>query len=350
MLPFLLIACAEHIVFDTPIPDDGTFPRAEPTAEALARYQAAAAFSAEAGGRAVMVLQGGSVVFEDYQNGHGAEEPAELFSGTKSFNCAMALAAIEEGLLDLDESAADTLTEWAEDPDKSKITPRHLLQFTSGLKADQRMLTFDGMRTDQKIADKYAYAIDQPLETEPGEVFEYNGTHLLAFGALMARKTGQDPVAYLEAKIFEPITFRYAGWNRDTVGNPMLAFGAWTTANEWAKYGELVLHDGAWDGVQVLPAGAFNQCFQGSEPMPSYGLTFWLNNELTADQAELVPAKGVVGGERTFIHGPADMVTAAGAHDQRLYIVPSMDLVVVRLSDGSRKWLDSEFLGLLFGE
>lgn len=346
----LLLACADRVVFDTPIPDDGTFPRAEPSEEELARFQSAARFSRRSGGRAVMVLQGGAVMFEDYQNGHGPEEPTELFSGTKSFSCAIALAAMDDGLLDPDEPVATTLTEWAEDPDKSRITARHLLQFTSGLQEDFWNLTYDTMLLDPQIEDTYAFAMDQPLVTEPGEAFEYNGTHLPVFGELITRLTGMDPVAYLEDRLFTPITFRYAGWNRDPSGNPTLAFGTWTTANEWAKFGVLVRDDGLWQGEQVFQPGAFDLCFQGSEPMPAYGWTWWLNAELTAAQAALVPAEGVVGGQRTFAEAPADMITAAGAHDNRLYIVPSQDLVVVRLGDGSRRWLDSEFLGRLFGE
>ncbi|MDP2309597.1 MAG: serine hydrolase [Pseudomonadota bacterium] len=345
-----LLACGPRILFDAAIPDDGTFARATPDAATLARFEAAAAYSEAHAGRGMMILQGDVVMFEDEQNNHLAETPTELFSGTKSFSCAIALAAIEDGLLDLDELAVDTLDEWADDTEKSAIRVTDLLHFTSGLKEDFFALTLDGMYEEQRIEDKYAFAVAQPMVTPAGETFEYNGTHLPVFGEIITRKTGEDPLSYLEARVLDPITFRHAGWNHDPSGNPMLAFGAWTTTNEWAKYGVLVRDDGAWQGTQVLPAGQFDTCFVGSESMPAYGLAFWLNEELTAAQAEEVPVGGIVGGQRVFPSAPADLVVAAGANDNRLYISRSLGLVVVRVSDRDILWRDDAFLALLFGD
>lgn len=342
-----LLACRAHLVFDAPIADDGTFPRAKPTPAALARYRAAAAYSAARDGRAVMVLEGTSVVFEAYQNDHPAEEPTHLFSGTKSFACAMALAAMEDDLLRLDEPVADTLEEWSDHPEKRRILVADLLHFTSGLEDDFWRLTWDGLLEDPRVTDKYALAIAQPLASHPAEAYDYNSTHLTVFGALLARKTGKDPVDYLDARVLGPLSLRTAGWIRDPAGNPMLAYGAWTTANEWAKYGVLVRDDGVWQGAAILPTGAFATCMQGTEAMPAYGLAFWLNAELTEAQAAEVPHAGVRGGQRLFPSAPADLVIAAGARDNRLYILPSRGLVVVRLGDGSREWRDDAFLALL---
>jgi CubicO group peptidase (beta-lactamase class C family) len=345
-----LLACAPRILFDGSIPDDNTFARGTPDAATLARFEAAAAYSERHAGRGLMILQGDVVVFEDEQNDHPAGTPTEIFSGTKSFSCAIALAAIEDGLLDLDEPAVDTLDEWSGDTQKSAIRVTDLLHFTSGLKEDFFALTLDGMNEDQRIEDKYAFAVAQPIVTPAGDTFEYNGTHLPVFGEIITRKTGQDPLTYLEARVLDPITFRHAGWNHDPAGNPMLAFGAWTTTNEWAKFGVLVRDDGVWQGTQVLPAGQFDTCFVGSAAMPAYGLNFWLNEELNEGQATEVPVGGVKGGQRLFPSAPDDLVVAAGANDNRLYISRSLDLVVVRVSDRDLFWRDDEFLRLLLGE
>ena len=102
-------------------------------------------------------------------------------------------------------------------------------------------------------------------------------------------------------------------------------------------------------GVVMAP-GAFSACFSGSKQMPAYGLNWWLNAEITDEQAKLVPAAGVVGG-RLFPSAPADTVAAAGAMDSRLYIIPSLDLVIVRMGGGSLGWKDDEFLAeILAGE
>lgn len=344
----LLSGCSQHQRFDDPLFDDGTFERAEPSPEEIAGFEAAAAYSERENGRALMVLRGDEVIFEDYENDVGAEEPTEIYSGTKSFSCATAMLAIEDGFLDLDEPAADTLTEWQDN--RGDIKVRQLLQFTSGLKEAYWRLTYDGLIVNQRVEDKYQVAVDQPLHSAPGSTFEYNGTHLLAFGELIKRKLDRDPVDYLTERVFDPIGMRFSGWNRDPDGNAMLAFGAWTTANEWLKYGVLVRDDGLWQGEQVMAPGAFSACFSGSKQMPAYGLNWWLNAEITDEQAKLVPAAGVVGG-RLFPSAPADTVTAAGAMDSRLYIIPSLDLVIVRMGGGSLGWKDDEFLAeILAGE
>jgi len=259
------MACRAHATFDEPLFDDGTFVRGVATDEERARFEAAAAFSEQEHGRAMMVLRGDEVIFEDYENGHGAAEPTEIYSGTKSFMCPIALLAIQDGLLDLDEPVSDTIAEWRTDtevsPDggrKSDMRVTDVMHFTSGMKDDFWRLTWDGLKEHQRVDDKYAVAIDEPLKTKPGTTFEYNGTHPLVFGELIKRKTGQDPVQYLRDGVLDPIGMRFSGWNQDPSGNSMLAYGAWTTANEWLKYGALVRDDGRWEGEQVLPAGAFD--------------------------------------------------------------------------------------------
>ncbi|MFZ5480176.1 MAG: hypothetical protein ACOZNI_25660 [Myxococcota bacterium] len=84
--------------------------------------------------------------------------------------------------------------------------------------------------------------------------------------------------------------------------------------------------------------------------MPAYGLGWWPNAEVDAAQAAEVPAKGIGGGRHVFWPAPADLVAAAGANDNRLYVVPSADLVIVRLGDGHAGWRDGEFLAAIYGE
>lgn len=348
----ILAGCRSPIVFDTPIVDDGTFARGTPTEAELARFHAAAEYSERADGRAVMVLRGEEVIFEDYENGHGAEEPTELYSGTKSFMCPVALLAIGDGVLDLDEPVSDTITEWQSDADgrKQDILVSDLLHFTSGLKDDRRNLTFDGLHEPQRIEDKYAFALDEPLVHDPGTTFEYGSTHPMVFGEVIKRKVGADPVAYLRDRLLDAVGMRFAGWNTDPSGNSMLAYGAWTTANEWMKFGVLVRDDGLWAGEQLVPAGAFATCMDATPQMPAYGLNWWLNAELDDEQAAQVPTAGVNGGGRMMPHAPADLFMAAGAKDSRLYIIPSLDLVVVRLGGGSWRWRDDAFLEALLGD
>ena len=90
-------------------------------------------YNRSVGGQTLVVMHQGKVILEDYTNGGKKERFMMLASGSKSFNGIVALAAIEDGIITLDEKVSDSLTEWKEDPLKSLITYRHLLTLTSGL-------------------------------------------------------------------------------------------------------------------------------------------------------------------------------------------------------------------------
>jgi CubicO group peptidase (beta-lactamase class C family) len=340
----LLAGCAEKLSFDTPIPVDDTFETATPTPEALARYERASVYSAEHAGVSFIVLEGDAVVFARAHGEHTLEEPRHLFSGTKSFSCALAQVAVADGLLDLDERVALTLTEWDGVPDKTDVTVRQILHLTSGLEQSFWKLSRDGMLLEQKVVDKYALAVDLEVATTPGSTYEYGSSEFMVFGELMKRKLGSDPLDYLDERVLQPIGMRTAGWHRDPSGNPMLPYGAWTTAHEWAKFGVLARDDGMWQGERLVAQGAFAECWQGSDANPAYGLTWWLNRATDADIPVSVPA-----GQTLMGDAPEDAVVAAGHDDQRLYVVPSRDVVVVRLSEGDRQFDDAEFLALVLG-
>ncbi|MFT4979063.1 MAG: CubicO group peptidase (beta-lactamase class C family) [Myxococcota bacterium] len=293
----------------------------------------------------MLVVQGDDLIFESYAPDNGAATPHPLWSGTKTFTCALAMAASGQGLLDLDEPAADTLPQLSDG--REGITARHLLQLTSGLRDDWRALSLDGFyETDkQRIDDKYAHALGQPLRTRPGVTFRYGSVHHTLLGALMAQKLGGDPLAWLESEVLDPIGFRYAGWVRDPADNPMWSYGAWTTGAEWLRLGVLLRDDGLWQGQRILPEGTLDACSTGSTANPAYGLGMWLNEDPGPVDLRKI-AHFETDGRILYAEGPADLVAAGGARGQRLYILPSQDMVVALLTD-SRQFTDSEFLARL---
>ncbi len=334
----------------TPIPLDSSFVVGRPDSLRHAGYLAAAEYSQQHGGTALLVLDGDSLVFESYHNAGAADRPLHIFSGTKSFSGVLAVAAVEDGLFELDELVAETLPQWAGDARKQRISVRHLLSFTSGLEQSMVNLTMDGLNQRQRVADKYAYALELETGHEPGAWFEYGSSHLTVFGAFVKKKLGEDALSYLQRRIFGPIGMRVAGWNRDGVGNPMLPYGAWTTAREWLKFGKLLRDDGRYEGRQILQPGSLAVCFEGSQALPCYGLTFWLNQPVDAARGpQLVPQLKRNAGKGPVIYeaGPADLVAAAGFNGNRLYVIPSLGLVIARQGDGEEGFVDRELLELL---
>lgn len=322
-------------------------------AAAHADYRSAAEYNAQKGGVSLVAVKGGAIAFEDYPNRGDAASAFDLASGTKSFSCAIAAAAVKDGLLDLDEKAALTIGEWKSDPLKSQITLRHILNLTSGVRP-----------TPIGRAPSYAAAIAEPSSAAPGAEFAYGPVNFQIFGEIMRRKLAAyqsgrypDALAYLQARILDPLGVAPAAWKRGADGQPTLPQGAKFTARDWARYGQLVLSNGEWNGESLVDRTAFASCFDGSPVNPGYGLAFWLN--AAPSEETLAASRVITAASDLYTHPrrgelPADLVMAAGAGGQRMYIVPSMNLVVVRQYPrlferrfgrrGAEKFSDVEFL------
>ncbi len=311
-------------VFTASIPDDAPISKES--------VLAAAEYSAANKGVSFLVMYDGQTVYADYPGGGAADRDHELASGTKSFTGVMAIAAIEDGIIDsLDERVGDTITEWKSDPQKSKITVRHLLNLTSGLEPEG-----DG----RSKVPSYKVAIARPSIHAAGEKFDYGPTHFQCFGEFLRRKlkasgSSDSPLDYLQRRIFDPIGLKYGRWRRDEDGNAHLPSGASLTAIEWAKFGEFIRLGGRWDDVQIIPKDKLDQCFVGEDTNPAYGLTFWLNREVDPIKRRSILQLRFATDDVTDLKKvPADLVFAAGAGKQRLFISRDAKLVVVRQANG----------------
>lgn len=312
-------------------------------------FDKAAAFSESSNGVSLLVMQYGKVLYERYAPRNGPRIPRELASGTKSFTGVMACLLARDGLLDLDERVSITITEWRGVPGKMDITVRQLLSLTSGLKTG-------GERGN---VPTFRAAIESPLVTPPGTVFSYGAVPFQVFGELVKRKLGgKDPVKYLEERLFGPLGIKPARWTRGEDGNPHLSSGAAFTARDLAAFGEFVRLGGAWRGSPLVDGALLAECLAGSAANPAYGLTFWLNRETSAELRAKIPQLEN-GSEYLYDldYVPKDLVFAAGSGMQRLYIMPSLGLVIVRQGDRIKESLagayrsgfsDREFFRLLF--
>ena len=311
----------------------------------------AAQYSDGRNGTAVLVIQDGQTVFEHYANGGRGDAGWPIFSGTKSFWGIAALIAVGEGLFQLDDRAADTITEWRSDPRKSKITIRQLLNFTDGI---------DGapyLHRDS-VPDRNAMALRVPAVATPGSAFIYGPSHLQIFGELLRRKlNGRNTYSYLQEHVLGPLGISGIEYKRDSRGNPLLATGFHLSARQWARLGEMVLGHGSIEGRQIVSADLLQRAFTGSAANPSYGLTFWLNRPAgflarEADIERLLDLRWQRASWRGICISrlaPPDMIVGLGSHYQRLFIIPSMNALIVRQSSADAKFSDPEFLRLVLG-
>lgn len=346
----LLMACGSGIErFDDPIPARDPWDRADADAETQARIDAAWSYSQEHSGLALIVVQGETVIFEDYAGGHTNETPYPFWSGTKTFGCVMATLGQDQGLLTLDERVAETVPAWQEIEHNRDVELQHLLHFTSGLPTRTFDLGTDGFKPvdEQRIADKYAYALELEGEQAPGAQWVYGSQHLAVFGAVMEIKLGESPLDWLDREILNPIDMRRSGWNHDPDGNPMFAYGLWTSAPELTKLGVLLRDDGMFQGERLLPQGSLDACMQGTDANPAYGLGSWLNEDMDDDVVFDAAGLNQEGQVEALLEDGPDMLAAAGAGGQRIYVIPELDWVVVHQADQGRSFHDPVFLDLL---
>lgn len=299
--------------------------------------RAAADYSAGHKGTRLLVIQHGKTLLDERQNGGPAA--MKIYSGTKGFWNAAALAAQADGLLDLDERASATLPEWAGDARKTAVTLRQLLNFSSGLEATFA-LHGDG------FADRDAVALRAPLVGATGGSFIYGPAALQVFHEVLKRKLaprGETPTHFIERRVLHPLGLGKQRYLADRAGNSLLAAGFAMSAGQWARMGKFIL-SGGMDGA-----------FHGSSANPMFSQGFW-NNRLAGspgarevDPEELLELKWPLQQwSRTCLchSAPGDLVASIGSGGQRLYVIPSLDLIVVRLGFMT-KFSDGVFLRAL---
>lgn len=309
----------------------------------------AAKYSESKHGVAMLVIENGRTIYEHYAKSGSPSGRWPIFSGTKSFWGIAALAAVHDGLFKLDDPVSDTITEWKNDLRKSQITIRQLLNQTDGIEGASRLQR-------SSIRDRNAMAIRLPTVAEPGTAFIYGPSHLQIFSELLRRKIARrSTIVYVEGHVLNRLGLGRLNYKKDARGNPLPATGFELTAREWARLGELVLGRGNYHGRQIVPANLLQEAFVGSQANPSYGLTFWLNqqapNGREADIERMLDLRwqsAQWGGVCVCKDAPADMVVALGSGYQRLFIIPSLKVIIVRQGSGA-KFSDAHFLRLVLG-
>ena len=319
----------------------------------LARFNDAAAYSDSVEGDALLVMKQGAIVFEHYTGTTTGETAHLLASGTKSFNAALFALGEAEGIWTLDENVSQTITEWIGVPNKSDITIRHLLSLSSGLK-DSPLYS----PTNVPNLDTYDLAINGTTTPyPPGVACIYGSSNFQVLAAMFERKTGLDPAQFLFDRLLSRLGFKanqLALWTRDLKGKPQMAGGAYFNARAWVNYGRMWMQQGLFDGQPLVdPAVASLAVTYNNPTFLGYGLTWWLNvptGSTYNPPIDQIPPNGHADGQQIATTAPVDTYMAAGAADQRLYVIPSLDLVIVRFGHGSGNvFSDHILLGKILG-
>lgn len=310
--------------------------QAQAPAPALARFRAAAAYSAQNGGASFLAARNGVVLAEDYPGGD-LHTRWPIGAGAKCIAPILAGSLAADGLLSLDEMVAMTLGDWALHPIKSAISVRALLNGTSGIAFINQPGDTAAAIALEPAAPLGARFIDDPAP--------YMILVEIARRKLAAAGRPSDPAQYLTDRTLGPIGCAPVGWVRAADRAPALHEGIAVSARGWAQVGELIRREGVWRAAQLLDANTPREALRGSFAEARAGMGFWL-------AAPSRFGRDPEGADSDLWRGgasvPTDLAMAAGVGGQRLYIVPSLHLVIVRQAhDASASWSDSDFLSLV---
>jgi len=278
---------------------------------------------------AVVVIYKGELVAEKYDKARGITSDTRLWgwSMTKSLMNAMAGVLTKQGRLDV--NAVAPVPQWQKD-DRRNITINNLMQMNSGLKWNENYSDVSSATTMlYRSADCYQVAIDVPYKNKPGANWKYSSGTTNILSGIMRILIGNDQ-NYFEfpyREIFNKIGISTMIMETDAAHNFVGSSYSYATARDWARFGLLYYNDGIWKGDTILPKGWVGYT---RTPAPDsndkYGAQFWLNKAKTLPDA------------------PDDMFTAEGHRGQRVFIIPSRHLVVVRLGFSEEGFNHNEFL------
>ena len=260
----------------------------------------------------VIIVRHGYIVLEAYPDPSFNENNQHiLYSTTKSITSALIGIAIQEGFIEgIDQHIVDFFPDRPIanlDSRKQAITVEHLLTMSAGFEwqapDDMTQTWGQAIRSGNPVR----FVLNQPMAYEPGTVWYYNGgcSHLLS--AIITETTGQSTLAFAREYLFEPLGITDVRWPRDPQGYYFGGQDIWLKPRDMARFGYLFLNNGWWDGQQIVSEEWVVQSAETAftlAPTVGYGYQWWTYPEL-------------------------GVYYAAGAFEQRIFVVPDLDLVVV---------------------
>lgn len=264
--------------------------------------------------RALLVLYKGKLLTEQYDTGFHKDSRILGWSMTKSITATMFGVLQSQGKFDINKPAP--VPEWAGDS-RAAITTGDLLHMNSGLEWEEK---YDKISDATKMlfssSDMTRAQIDKPAIAKPNTAWNYSsGTSNLLSGILRRQfSSHQQYLDFWYSALIDRIGMNSMIIETDMSGNYVGSSYGWATTRDWAKFGLLYLNKGMWNGDRV-----FDESWATYVSTPTntsngaYGGHFWLN----------------AGGR--FPDAPRDMYSANGYQGQMVFIIPSLDLVIVRM-------------------
>jgi len=286
---------------------------------------------------ALLVVRHGNLVFEEYFNGFERDSLQHVQSTTKSFTSAMIGIAIDRGEIGgVTDRMIDYLPEYAHlfDGGKEGMTIEHCLMMAAGLEWNEHSIPHSDPNNDNTVgnrsADYVAYILGKPLVEEPGTVWYYNSGCSMTLGAILRNATGWGADAYAAQHLFDPLGIAPSSWLVMGGGHIGTHGGLFLRPRDMAKFGQLFLQDGFWDGESVI-----SEEWVRESTLPRltvyadlrYGYQWWFKRMDGYD----VPFTAGTGGQHIFVVPELELVAVTAATPSVLEVSPDQGRRVMSL-------------------
>ncbi|TFG97364.1 MAG: class C beta-lactamase-related serine hydrolase [Calditrichales bacterium] len=290
--------------------------------------------------RALLVIYRGQLIAERYAAGFNQDMPLLGWSMSKSVTNALAGVLVKEGLID--PYARATVPEW-ESPDdpRNRITFDQLIRMSSGLAFEETYEPmYDATEMLYKKADFAAFAAEKPLTSDPDQTWYYSsGTANIVARIIRQTIISSDGSYYkwMYDTLFNKIGMTSTILETDPSGTFVGSSYVFATPRDWARFGLLYLRDGVWNDTRILPEGwvRYSTTPTPKAPRGEYGAFFWLNAGQPGNPDN-----------RLWPAAPVDAYAAWGFLEQKVIVIPSKDLVLVRFgtTPQTQGWDTNEFI------
>jgi CubicO group peptidase (beta-lactamase class C family) len=264
--------------------------------------------------RSVLVLYKDKIIAEKYDKNFDKDSKILGWSMTKSVTSALFGILQKQGKIDINKPAP--IKEWAKDK-RCKITINDLLHMNSGLEWEENYETIcDATKMLFQAENMSKSQLEKPAAFEPNTHWNYSsGTTNLLSGILRNQfKTHQEYLDFWYSALIDKIGMHSMIIETDMAGNYVGSSYGWATTRDWSKFGLLYLHNGNWNGEQILDKSWIQYTATPTNTSnKAYGAHFWLN----------------AGGQ--YPNAPRDMYYCSGYQGQMIAIIPSMEMVIVRM-------------------
>ncbi len=293
----------------------------------------------------LLIVKKGYIVLEEYFRDFTKNSRHESYSVAKSFTNALIGIALEKGLIgSIDERISKYYPELKK-PDvdirKKGITIKNLLSMMSGL-TWQEEGEFSHSEDDAFLMmdhdDYIKYVLDKPMRYNPGSKWYYSSGDTMLLSGILEKSTGMSAFYFAKENLFSHIGLPDIEWAADPLGHTITPWGIQGTLKEFAKFGFLYLNKGKWDGEQVVSEKWIDESLKPVFPpeIYFYGYQWWLGSSFENYKAYDLPD---------------DIFLAWGLYTQLVFVIPSHDLVIVRLGmdpySSSDQWDEAEFISLV---